>query len=96
MNNYSKEIETITNTICEFLKEKNRRYGNSALEPLNIFSHIKSGDQVLDNMLVRLDDKLKRIQNAKELRKNDIADLIGYLILLCINQGWEDFSDLID
>jgi len=52
--------------------------------------------QALDNLLVRLDDKLKRVQNADELRKNDIADIIGYLILLCVNQGWDDFSDLID
>ena len=77
--------------------KKNKRYGNSAIEPLGVFtSHVKGEDSALDNMLVRLDDKLKRIKNADELRKNDVADIIGYLILLCINQGWEDFSDLID
>ncbi len=91
------KIEIVTKSIENFLKEKNKRYGNSALEPLNVFSsHIKGENQALDNMLVRLDDKLKRIKNSNELKKNDVADIIGYLILLCINRGWEDFSDLLD
>jgi len=91
------EIEKTIEAIKVFLLEKNKRYGNSALDPLSVFSsHVKGDDQALDNMLVRLDDKLKRIQNAPELRKNDVADIIGYLVLLCINKGWGDFSDLID
>ena len=90
-------INDVTEGIRKFLTEKNKRYGNSALEPLGIFSsHVKGENQALDNILVRLDDKLSRVKNTTELRKNDIADIIGYLILLCINQGWEDFSDLID
>jgi hypothetical protein len=91
------EIEKVIDSIKVFLLEKNKRYGNSALEPLSVFSSfVKSEDQALDNMLVRLDDKLKRIKNADKLRKNDVADIIGYLILLCVNQEWDDFSDLID
>jgi len=91
------DIERTIENLKKFLLEKNKRYGNSALEPLSIFtSHIKGEDQALNNMLVRLDDKLKRIQNSEELRKNDIADIMGYLVLLCVNQGWDDFSDLID
>jgi len=90
-------IEGVIKGIETFLLEKNKRYGNSALEPLSIFSSfVDSEDQALDNMLVRLDDKLKRIKNADELSKNDVADIIGYLILLCVNREWSDFSDLID
>jgi hypothetical protein len=91
------EASKVIKAFEEFLNEKNKRYGNSALEPLGIFSsHVKGEDQAMDNMLIRLDDKLKRIKNADELRKNDVSDIIGYLILLCVNRGWNDFSDLID
>jgi len=46
--------------------------------------------------LNRIDDKLSRIKNSEELRKNDVVDLMGYLVLLCIKKGWMNFKDLID
>jgi hypothetical protein len=86
-------IEKVYNSHKKMLSEKNKRYGNAALDPLGIFS--KEGDS-LRSMFVRLDDKLSRIKNSEELRKNDVSDIIGYLMLVCINKGWTDFSDLID
>ena len=74
------------------LLEKNKRYGNSALEPINIYSYENS----LTAIGVRIDDKLSRIRNSVCMRKNDTADLIGYLILLCIKMEWIEFEDLID
>jgi len=76
----------------DFLLEKNKRYGDSALNPLNVFSKHDAGSSIC----IRLDDKLKRIQNANELRKNDTSDMIGYLFLLCIEKDWLDFKDLLD
>lgn len=65
----------------QFLLEKNRRYGNSALQPLRVFSGSSADEQIN----VRLDDKLSRIRNARETGEADIEDaeldLIGYLIL---------------
>ena len=95
--------ETMQNNItmtCEglarLLVAKNQRYGNSALEPMRVFSRADPDEGIL----VRLDDKLSRIKYASNegnlLRKNDIADMIGYLILYCVKQGWTDFDDLID
>jgi hypothetical protein len=90
--------ETQNNIIrtCEalkrFLLEKNKRYGNSALEPINIFSKLPAEE----GMKLRMDDKIKRIKNSSELRKNDIIDLSGYIILICIHNGWIDFDDLLD
>jgi hypothetical protein len=80
------------------LLEKNKRYGDSALMPLGIFTKHSSmkGCASFDNLLIRLDDKLKRVQNADELRKNDLVDLMGYLTLLCIQLGFEGVEDLID
>lgn len=74
------------------VQEKNKRYGNAALEPLGIFSKLGATNSIA----VRLDDKLSRIKNASALRKNDVSDLIGYLMLLSLSQGWTDFSDQID
>jgi hypothetical protein len=73
--------------------EKNRRYGDAALAPKHIFSRLDAGEGIK----VRIDDKISRIMNnGSQIRKNDIADLIGYLALLSVSQGWFDFSDLID
>lgn len=80
------------NSMREFLLEKNRRYGDSALHPKRMFSKATTDEQIL----VRLDDKISRIQNSDELRKNDIADMLGYLTLLCVSKRWTDFSDLLD
>jgi hypothetical protein len=87
------KIEMVTVSLCKLLQEKNRNYGDSALKPLNIFSKQEPGESIK----VRLDDKLNRIINsAGDLRKNDIVDMLGYLVLYCISQGWLDFQDLID
>ena len=63
---------------------KNQKYGNSAIEPLGIFSDLSPEE----GLKVRIDDKLKRIKNGS-LDKDDedvINDLIGYLVLLKILQ----------
>lgn len=76
-------------SICNMQKEKDSRYGNSALMPLSIFAdHHPYGS--------RLDEKLARIKNCDELRKNDVADIIGGLMLICQSKGWDNFDDLID
>ena len=61
---------------------KNAKYGDAALEPLNIFS--KAG--AVAGIKVRIDDKLKRIQNAGlcDATEDTLQDLAGYLILLMI------------
>jgi hypothetical protein len=85
------KIGKITEELKKFLQEKNVRYGDSAVNPLNIFSvHENTG------IGQRLDDKLSRIKNAKELRKNDVVDMMGYLVLLCAKNNWITFQDLID
>ena len=67
--------------IAEMLVKKNISYGNSALEPIRIFSKADSKEQIR----VRIDDKLNRIQNDQAFPgDNDIEDLIGYLVLLKI------------
>ena len=77
------QISAICDDIKELLLYKNRKYGNSALKPVRIFSKSDSVEQIL----VRIDDKLNRIQQGAGLLDNDedvIVDLIGYLVLLKI------------
>lgn len=76
-------ITLICEDIKELLLEKNRNYGDSALNPNRIFSKANAVEQIL----VRIDDKLNRIQKGAGLVANDedvINDLIGYLVLLKI------------
>ena len=77
------EIAAICDDVKELLLYKNQKYGNSALEPARIFSKASAVEQ----LLVRIDDKLNRIQNGAGLIGEDedvIMDLIGYLVLLKI------------
>ena len=61
---------------------KNSKYGNSALEPLNVFSEANA----VAGIKMRIDDKLKRIKNAGlvDATEDTLQDLAGYLILLMI------------
>ena len=97
MDKVKPSIEQVINGLEKFLLEKNRRYGNSALAPINVFTkHLSKDDGTLNGLLSRLDDKLSRIKNAKSLKKNDVVDLTGYLVLLCTHKDWKDFSEFID
>ena len=80
MSNFEKNLSQILEEIATMLISKNQKYGNSALEPLGVFSQLPARD----GLLVRIDDKLKRIKNGS-LEKDDedvVNDLIGYLFLL--------------
>lgn len=85
-------IDTVCSELSVFLHYKNNNYGNSALDPIRVFSKSDSESQLFN----RMDDKLSRIKNGDELRKNDVVDLMGYLVLLCIKKEWLSFKDLID
>jgi hypothetical protein len=75
------DIERVANQVKELLVAKNRSYGDSALHPSRIFSKSDNVEQ----LLVRIDDKLSRIQNGHYWPgDNEIDDLIGYLVLLKI------------
>jgi hypothetical protein len=72
-------IEEECDAIKELLLRKNQDYGNSALEPVRIFSDANP----LEQINVRIDDKLSRIANRKDknFSEDTEKDLIGYLIL---------------
>ena len=62
------------------LQEKNAAYGDSALSPVRVFSRASAVEQ----LLVRIDDKLSRLQRGSAAGEDVECDLLGYLILLRI------------
>ena len=84
------DIATICDDIKELLLEKNRKYGDSALNPVRIFSHSDNQEQIR----VRIDDKLSRLRNQQQDEDEDVInDLIGYLVLLKVAQKQQRRAD---
>tara|TARA_B100001093_G_C26496777_1_gene871449 strand:+ start:390 stop:689 length:300 start_codon:yes stop_codon:yes gene_type:complete len=82
------QIACVCDDIKELLLYKNQQYGDSAMNPSRIFSKSSAVEQ----LLVRIDDKLNRIKKGAGLIATDedvIQDLIGYLVLLKIGLNKE-------
>ena len=67
---------------CESLQsmllEKNRKYGDSAINPVRFFSKANP----LEQIKIRIDDKLNRLFNQQNDEDEDVVkDLNGYLVL---------------
>lgn len=75
-------VRGVTNEIADMLVSKNAQYGDSALNPLRIFSRADPVEQIK----VRLDDKLSRIARGNGETEDVELDLLGYLILKRIAQ----------
>lgn len=83
------EFDDILDSLKSLLDYKNKQYGNSALQPMKVFSgKCKVGQ--------RIDDKIARVANSKELRTNDVVDILGYLVLVCKEKGWDNFNKFMD
>jgi hypothetical protein len=78
---FEKDLDFVLADIKAFLMEKNVSYGDSALNPIRIFSKANSIEQIL----VRVDDKLSRIARGSLYKgDNDERDLFGYFVLLSV------------
>ena len=77
----AREIVAECGALADLLVAKNRQYGDSALQPLRLFSRADAVEQ----LRVRIDDKLSRIRSAQADDTEDAElDLLGYLVLLRI------------
>lgn len=76
-------ISNVCDNIKRMLVDKNKSYGDSAIDPIRIFSKADADEQIK----IRIDDKLSRISRGSEYYgDNDLDDLIGYLILLKVSK----------
>ena len=76
-------IVGVIEKVKDLLITKNRNYGDSAINPCRIMSKASPVEQ----LLVRIDDKLNRIKQGAGLLATDedvVLDLIGYFVLLKI------------
>ena len=77
---FNEELDIVVKQMTNLLKEKNKAYGNSALNPTNIFSKLNA----TESLCARIDDKIARIKNKgiNDKTEDTVDDLIGYLLLL--------------
>lgn len=68
--------------IKAMLLQKNRDYGNSALDPVRVFSKASVDEQIK----VRLDDKLSRLMRGSAAGEDVELDLVGYVVLLRVSR----------
>lgn len=81
ITSFEDNVRRHTDRIKNILLAKNKAYGDAALNPVRVFSKADREEQ----LYVRIDDKISRIQRGTEFANEDtIDDLIGYLILLKI------------
>jgi hypothetical protein len=77
-NEVHRLIQEVCNETATFLIGKNKKYGNSALNPIRIFSKAEP----LEQINVRIDDKINRLYQGGEYPgDDDEKDLLGYLVL---------------
>jgi hypothetical protein len=75
---FIKDLHIVLGKFRDLLVEKNRKYGDAALNPKQTFSQVNP----IELINVRMDDKLSRIRNRQNDDDEDPeADLIGYLVL---------------
>lgn len=88
---FIQELDAVIEEIREMLIEKNASYGDSALNPVRIFSRADAGEQIR----VRIDDKLSRMARGTEYQgDNDEDDLLGYFLLLKIRKNREKVTQV--
>jgi len=80
MESFPEQLDRTVKKITTLLEQKNKAYGNTALNPTNIFSKLSASEAIC----ARIDDKLARIGNKGiyDETEDTVDDLIGYLLLL--------------
>lgn len=74
---FADKVDQVLNQTRSLLIEKNKAYGNSALDPLRVFSSAGAREQIL----VRLDDKLSRLMRGSDAGEDTLGDMMGYIVL---------------
>ena len=96
MSDTQMKLVDVLDGMKNLLLYKNKKYGDSAINPKKIFY---KGDST-NSILIRLDDKIGRVMSNPDdkPRVNDVADIIGYctLLLISMNVTSEDLKKFMD
>jgi hypothetical protein len=79
---FANDVRVAADEIVDLLISKNEAYGNSALDPVRVFSKADN----IEQLNVRIDDKLSRLARGKDAGEDVIKDLLGYLLLYRVQQ----------
>ena len=82
-------ISDACDEIKVFLLNKNDSYGNSAFDPIRCFSKADTIEQIN----IRMDDKISRLMRGQASGEDVEKDLIGYLLL---KQAYFKYITLIE
>jgi hypothetical protein len=77
---FEADLDRALGEVRAMLVAKNRAYGDSALNPVRVFSRADAAEQIR----VRLDDKISRLVRGQAAGEDVVQDLLGYLVLLRI------------
>lgn len=81
ISSFATNVHRILDGVADTVIKKNASYGDSALNPIRVFSKADRMEQ----LFVRLDDKLSRVQRGSEYPGDDtLRDIIGYATLILI------------
>ena len=90
------DVDTLINNFGSYFKIKNKQYGSSSLEPVKVFgngtSHTLMGSRI-DMILSRIAISQQR---DGDIKKKDVVNLVGNLVLLMLYKGWITFDDLLE
>jgi hypothetical protein len=75
--NFKKDLRQVMEYVENMLIQKNEAYGDSALNPVRIFSK----SDTIEQINVRMDDKLSRLARGDEAGEDVYMDLVGYLVI---------------
>ena len=83
-SSFRTQVQAVLKEIEDLLVEKNESYGDSALNPVKVFSDL----DVDERLNVRIDDKLQRLSSGREFGQEDtVQDLMGYLVLKRVREA---------
>ena len=83
-SSFRSQVQAVLKEIEDLLVEKNESYGDSALNPVKVFSDL----DVDERLNVRIDDKLQRLASGREYGQEDtVQDLMGYLVLKRVREA---------
>lgn len=71
-------------SVADMLEKKNQAYGDSAGQPVRVFSKA----DMIEQLKVRADDKLSRLTRGTAAGEDAVQDLVGYIALLAA-AGWK-------
>lgn len=83
------EILDVCVDLAEFLMEKNKAYGDSALKPVRILSRADPAEQIR----IRMDDKLSRLVRGEMGGEDAMQDLVGYWVLMRVAERRKENAD---